>query len=73
MGTGSLGAGWVGCFPLSLPYARTQENSYGEKSGWSNEAIADYCGFSDRSYFQKKFKESTGMTPTDYLTSISKK
>lgn len=44
-----------------------------EKSGWSNEAIADYCGFSDRSYFQKKFKESTGMTPTDYLTSISKK
>ena len=44
-----------------------------EKSGWSNEAIADYCGFSDRSYFQKKFKEATGMTPTDYLTSISKK
>ena len=53
--------------------ARTRENSYGEESGWSNEAIADYCGFSDRSYFQKKFKESTGMTPTDYLASISKK
>ena len=49
------------------------KSSYGEKSGWSNEAIADYCGFSDRSYFQKKFKESTGMTPTDYLASISKK
>lgn len=33
---------------------------------WSNEAVALHCGFNDRSYFQKKFKESTGITPTDY-------
>ena len=34
---------------------------------WSNEAIAIHCGFSDRSYFQKKFKERTGFSPTEYL------
>ena len=39
---------------------------------WSNEAVAQHCGFSDRSYFQKKFKEGTGMTPADYLLSVAK-
>ena len=38
---------------------------------WSNEAVAQHCGFSDRSYFQKKFKESTGMTPADYLLTLT--
>ena len=33
---------------------------------WTNEAIADHCGFNDRSAFQKKFKEKTGMTPTGW-------
>ena len=33
---------------------------------WNNEAIADHCGFSDRSYFQRKFKEKTGITPSQY-------
>ena len=33
---------------------------------WNNEAIAIRCGFSDRSYFQKKFKERTGISPTEY-------
>ena len=33
---------------------------------WTNEAIADHCGFNDRSAFQKKFKEKTGMTPTEW-------
>lgn len=42
-----------------------------EKSDWSNEAIAEHCGFSDRTYFQKKFKDATGMTPTDYIASVS--
>ena len=41
-----------------------------EHSDWSNEAVANYCGFSDRSYFQRKFKEITGKTPTDYLAAI---
>ena len=35
---------------------------------WNNEAVADYCGFSDRTYFQRKFKEQTGMTPLIYST-----
>lgn len=40
---------------------------------WSNEAVALHCGFNDRSYFQKKFKESTGMTPSDFqLRAINK-
>ena len=43
-----------------------------EKSDWSNEAIAEYCGFSDRTYFQKKFKDATGMTPTDYIAAASR-
>lgn len=37
---------------------------------WSNEAVAQACGFTDRSYFQRKFKELTGMTPTKYLAQI---
>ena len=35
---------------------------------WSNEAVAQHCGFSDRCYFQKVFKEMTGMTPAQFLT-----
>lgn len=38
-----------------------------EHGDWSNEAVAQHCGFSDRSYFQKKFKEATGQTPADYV------
>lgn len=33
---------------------------------WTNEAISQYCGFTDRSYFQRKFKENTGMTPAEW-------
>ena len=35
---------------------------------WSNEAVALHCGFSDRTYFQRKFKDLTGLTPNDFLT-----
>ena len=38
-----------------------------EHPEWSNEAIAQACGFNDRSYFQRKFKELTHMTPSRYL------
>ena len=37
-----------------------------EHPDWSNEYIAQHCGFTDRSYFQRKFKESTGLSPSDY-------
>ena len=38
---------------------------------WSNEYVAQQCGFSDRSYFQRKFKDKTGQSPSDYLSSHS--
>ena len=43
-----------------------------EHPAWSNEAVAQHCGFSDRSYFQKKFKEATGQTPADYTEGMTK-
>ena len=33
---------------------------------WTNEAIADHCGFS-RAYFQKIFKQETGMVPSEFI------
>lgn len=38
-----------------------------EHPDWSNEAVALHCGFTDRSYFQKKFKETTGISPSDFI------
>lgn len=40
-----------------------------EHPDWSNETIARHCGFSDRTYFQRKFKEITGMTPNEFMNS----
>jgi len=40
-----------------------------EHPNWSNEYIAQKCGFADRSQFQKKFKEKTGVSPAEYNTS----
>ena len=36
---------------------------------WSNETIAQHCGFSDRSYFQTVFKRKTGITPAEFMQS----
>ena len=33
---------------------------------WSNETVADHCGFS-RSHFQKTFKKETGYSPSEFL------
>ena len=41
-----------------------------EHLDWSNETIAQHCGFNDRSYFHKKFKEVVGMSPADYQVSV---
>ena len=35
---------------------------------WSNDTIADNCGFSSRSYFQTVFRKQTGMTPAQFST-----
>ena len=42
-----------------------------EHPDWNNEAVAQHCGFSDRTYFQRKFKEATGQTPAEYLHAIT--
>jgi AraC-like DNA-binding protein len=34
---------------------------------WSNDAIAQYCGFADRTTLQRTFKEKTGLTPTQFI------
>ena len=41
------------------------------KPDWSNETIAEHCGFKNRAHFQNKFKEITGKTPTDWQNSSS--
>lgn len=38
---------------------------------WSNDAIAQNCGFADRTTLQRTFKEKTGMTPTQYIESVT--
>ena len=40
-----------------------------EHPEWTNEAVADHCGFS-RTHFQKIFKQETGCSPADYLSSL---
>ena len=42
-----------------------------EHPEWNNEAVAMHCGFNDRCYFQKVFKEMTGMTPAQYIATQS--
>ena len=37
-----------------------------EHRHWTNEAVADHCGFS-RAYFQKIFKQETGMAPSEFV------
>ena len=38
-----------------------------EHSDWSNETIARVCGFSDRSYFQRQFREIVGTSPSKWI------
>lgn len=38
---------------------------------WSNDIIAEQCGFGSRSYFQTVFHKQTGMTPANFIQSES--
>ena len=42
-----------------------------EHPDWSNDYVAQHCGFSSRTYFQKKFKENVGMPPGEYVSRCS--
>ena len=37
---------------------------------WSNETVAQQCGFSTRNYFQEVFKKQEGMTPSRYQQNL---
>lgn len=37
---------------------------------WSNDVIAEHCGFGSRSYFQTVFRKQTGMTPSAFLEEL---
>ena len=47
----------------------THARSFLEREEMSVGEIADCCGFGDFNYFSRKFKEITGMTPTEYRRS----
>lgn len=49
---------------LRLKEAKRQIRLHPE---WSNDTIAEKCGFSSRSYFQTVFRKNTGMTPAQYI------
>lgn len=38
-----------------------------EHPDYSNENIAEACGFSSRNYLQNKFKDATGFTPSEWI------
>lgn len=44
-----------------------------EHPEYSNEAVAMECGFSSRSYFQKVFRDLTGMTPMEFQSQSNSK
>ena len=39
---------------------------------WSNDHIAEACGFSSRSYFHTVFRKQTGLTPSQYAEQASR-
>lgn len=56
-----------------LTYLRIEEAKrlITSRSDWSNDAIAQHCGFSSRSYFQTVFRKQTGMTPANFAKQVA--
>lgn len=52
---------------LRLEEAMEQMKQHPE---WSNDVIAEHCGFSSRSYFQTVFRKQTGLTPAQFLEKL---
>lgn len=44
-----------------------------EHPEWSNDAVAEHCGFADRTVLQRTFKRVTGMTPTQFAAMCTKR
>ena len=42
-----------------------------EHPEWSNDAVAQHCGFADRTVLQRTFKNVEGITPQKYLENQS--
>jgi hypothetical protein len=38
---------------------------------WSNDAVAQHCGFTDRTVLQRTFKKIEGITPQKYMENLS--
>lgn len=55
-------------FRVWLSDVRTEEakRMMIENPDYSNELISIECGFSSRVYFQRMFKEKTGLTPSEW-------
>ena len=52
---------------LRIEEAKRQMQAHPE---WSNDTIAEHCGFGSRSYFQTVFRKQTGMTPSAFLENV---
>ena len=48
---------------LRIEEAKRQLKEHPE---WSNDTIAEHCGFSSRNYFQTIFKKQTGVSPSEF-------
>ena len=57
-----------GIFARWLTHLRIEEakRQLVEHPEWSNDTIAERCGFNTRNYFQTTFKRYTGVTPQEY-------
>ena len=57
-----------GIFARWLTHLRIEEAKQQllEHPEWSNDTIAERCGFSTRNYFQTIFKRYTGITPQEF-------
>ena len=73
--TAYLTARYAKTFRVWLSDIRTEEAKRMMKDypEYSNELVSMECGFSSRVYFQRMFKEKTGMTPSEWKRSFKGK
>ncbi|MFW1812960.1 helix-turn-helix transcriptional regulator, partial [Acinetobacter ursingii] len=63
---------YVGLPPHAwLVQARLQKARQLLKQGDQIAMVAQQCGFSDQSHFNRHFKKAMGVTPTQYVASLN--